>query len=56
MRTLKNIIKVDAGENGLQLVPGDIDGFHIQENTGKGKVYVYYCERQRLIKCLQRIG
>ena len=50
MKKIKEPIKVDeADENGLILVPGDDDGFHIQEAEGKGKIYVYYTEAPMLI-------
>ena len=46
---------VDDTENSLILSPGDIDGFHICENEGKGKIYVYYSEITNLIKRLQEV-
>jgi len=56
MKHITEIIPVDEkDENTLLLTPGDSDGFHIEEIEGKGKVYVYYSEIDRLMECLQRM-
>ena len=52
---ITNPIKVDDTENSLILQSGDIDGFHICEIEGKGKIYVYYSEIKDLIKCLKKV-
>lgn len=57
MRKLEETIQIIENDpNGLLLCPGDEDGFHITEVEGKGRIYVYYSERERLIECLQGMG
>ena len=52
---IKKIVPLDDTENTLLLVPADIDGFHIKETEGDGKIYVYYSEIKDLIVNLKDI-
>ena len=56
MRILEEPKQITENDpNGLILVPGDMDGFHIAEAEGTGKVYVYYSEVEDVIKGLQEM-
>ena len=48
-------IQLDKDENGLYIELADEDGLHIIETDGKGKVYVYYSELDKLLQKLKQI-
>lgn len=51
-------IVIDNSENGLEIIPGDMDGFQIIEtNTEipKEPTYIYYTELDKLIQGLYKI-
>jgi hypothetical protein len=54
---LKKTVYLDDDPNGLRLDPVDCDGFAIVERDGgrNGKIYVYYSERDDLVKILNNI-
>lgn len=46
---------LNENENDLIFEAGDIDGFHIKENTGKGKIYIYFSELPEILQKLRII-
>ena len=55
VKILEETIRLDEDENGLIARGADEDGFFISETIGKGKIYVYYAEIEKLEQLIRKV-